>query len=246
MRYLDQLKSYLNSALDRKYFLDKWIGDNSLVTLLKQNYELDFLNKSYLNRYIQIVYLQDYKFYHYTFHRLKNDKNIIVSRTFFYHFTKSDISPKFYTTKKEWQEIYDNFRILRCSDNQRMSIQRREISMNTNINLYSDDQQEDYKSNIITPQNFRRRLTITDTIGDYYNSPKAKILFNCKKAESIYNCLSRHVDHFNLILNNKICISIIANKAMIKDCEMSPSQTILMLNRMNTTSLPFYSSKRFL
>ena len=121
MRYLDQLKSCLNSALDRKYFLDKWISDNSLVTLLKQNYELDFLNKSYLNRYIQIVYLQDYKFYHYTFHCLKNDKHIIVSRTFFYHFTKSDISPKFYTTKKEWQEVYDNFRILQCSDNQRRS-----------------------------------------------------------------------------------------------------------------------------
>ena len=74
MRYLDQLKCCLNSALDRKYFLDKWINNDSLVTLLKQNYKVDFLNKSYLNKYIQIVYLQDYKFYHYTFHRRKLTK----------------------------------------------------------------------------------------------------------------------------------------------------------------------------
>ena len=95
MRYLDQLKCCLNSAPDRKYFLDKWISDNSLVTLLKRNYKLDFLNKSYLKKNIKRVYLQDYRFYHYTFYHLKNDKNIIVSWTFFYHFTKSDISPKF-------------------------------------------------------------------------------------------------------------------------------------------------------
>ena len=36
MRKVDQLKSCLNSALDRKYCVDRWISDDSLVTLLEK------------------------------------------------------------------------------------------------------------------------------------------------------------------------------------------------------------------
>ena len=43
MRYRDLRKSSLNSALDRNYFLNRWVGDYSLVKLLQQNYNLDFL-----------------------------------------------------------------------------------------------------------------------------------------------------------------------------------------------------------
>ena len=58
MRYLNLFKSSLNSTLDRNYCLDQWIYDHSLVILLKQNYHfLDFINKSYLNKYIQLIYL---------------------------------------------------------------------------------------------------------------------------------------------------------------------------------------------
>ena len=45
MQYLDMFKSSLNSAPERKYFLDQWISVNSLVTSLQQNYDLDFLTK---------------------------------------------------------------------------------------------------------------------------------------------------------------------------------------------------------
>ncbi len=61
---------------------------------------------------------------------------------------------------------------------------RREIQINTtDINLisYSDDDEPRDEVNVITPQNFRRRLTITDISGDSLNSPEARILFNCKK-----------------------------------------------------------------
>ncbi len=85
--------------------------------------------------------------------------------------------------------------------------------------------------NVITPPNFRRRLTILDIIGDYYSSSEGKILFNCKQNESVYDCLSRRIDHFNMIINN-VCISTIVHKAKEKDCEMSSYQTILILNQI--------------
>ena len=49
-----------------------------------------------------------------------------------------------------------------------------------------------------------------------------------KKNESVYPCLSRRIDHFNLVLNNKTCISTIVNSAQEKDCELNSSQTILI------------------
>ena len=234
MRKIDQLQSCLNSALDRKYFLRRWICDDSLVTILKNNYEINFLTKSYLNKYIQIVFLRDYKRYDYSFHRLKNDKNEIIYKTYFYYFTRSTDTPKFYTTKEEWQQVRDNFRILRCSTTQQLtSTKRKEISLNNDyFTLNSDEESTDSGPNVITPPNFRRRLTILDIIGDYYSSSEGKILFNCKQNESVYDCLSRRIDRFNMIINNKICISTIVNKAKEKDCEMSSYQTILILNRI--------------
>ena len=55
MRYLDMFKSSLNSALDRKYFLDRWISVDSLVYLLKNNYELELLNNSYIKKDIHVL-----------------------------------------------------------------------------------------------------------------------------------------------------------------------------------------------
>ena len=48
-------KSSLNSALDRKYFLDRWISVDSLVYLLKNNYELELLNNSYIKKDIHVL-----------------------------------------------------------------------------------------------------------------------------------------------------------------------------------------------
>ena len=64
MRYLDMFKSSLNSAPERKYFLDKWISVNSLVILLQQNYDLDFLNKSSIcERCDNISYIEAIEIY---------------------------------------------------------------------------------------------------------------------------------------------------------------------------------------
>ena len=74
MGRLDLFKSTINSTLDRKYWLEKWIGDDSLVTIIKDNYALEFINKRNINRYLPELSLQDYKVFNVQTHRVKNKK----------------------------------------------------------------------------------------------------------------------------------------------------------------------------
>ena len=55
----DQLRSTLSLLIKRQYFLDRWIGDKSLLSILHNQYNLHSINKYYLNRYIQNIGLND-------------------------------------------------------------------------------------------------------------------------------------------------------------------------------------------
>ena len=72
-----------------------------------------------------------------------------------------------------------------------MDIKRKAILINTDVILYSYDEEE---TNVKPPPNFRRRLTIVDIIEDFYHSLEGKILYNCKQNESVHNYLSRCKD----------------------------------------------------
>ena len=50
--------------------------------------------------------------------------------------------------------------------------------------------------------------------------------------ESVFDCLSCCIDHSNIIINNKVCISTIVKRAKEKNCKLSSYQTILILNQM--------------
>ena len=52
MRKLDQLRSALFLLVKIDYFLDRWIGDESLVSILQNQYNLHDISKYYVNRYI--------------------------------------------------------------------------------------------------------------------------------------------------------------------------------------------------
>ena len=234
MRKLDLFRSCLSSALDRRYFVDKWIGDHSLVQLLNQDYNLNFINKNYLNKYINLVYLTEYKFYNKVIHKIKSYENNLTRATFYY-FTKTSSIPKYFSTKSEWQQVYDNFRVLRCNSNE--SNKRKVDKLNDDVNLSTIITSRSYDDiNLVTPPptNNKRLSDIQDIVGtNFFHTKEAKVLFNCtRNNETVYDCLTRRVDHFNLILNNEVNISTIVNKADEKDCELNPQQTILMLHRM--------------
>ena len=74
MKILRLFKSCLNSALSRQYLQDKRIGDQSLVTILQDDFGPEFVNKRYINKYLPGVYLNEYKCYHVRINGIKNNK----------------------------------------------------------------------------------------------------------------------------------------------------------------------------
>ena len=59
MKVLHLFKSCFNSALSRQYLQEKWIGNQSLITILQDDYGLDFVKKDILiNIYVPGIYLR--------------------------------------------------------------------------------------------------------------------------------------------------------------------------------------------
>ena len=64
MKFLPLFTSSLSSALERLYLNKKWIGDQSLVTILQRNYGLKYATKANIDKYLPNTYLEKYNCYH--------------------------------------------------------------------------------------------------------------------------------------------------------------------------------------
>ena len=73
---------------------------------------------------------------------------------------------------------------------------------NINESLNNDD---------INLQN-TKKTSVCNIIGDYFNSTEVTLLFCPQDNESVEDYLSRHIDVFDNILNNKIDVSFIVKK----------------------------------
>ena len=136
MALLPLFRSSLSSALKRQYLSGKWIGDQSLVTILQENYGLDFVTKAYINKYLPNIYLDDYNCYHVQINGIKDTKKKV--NVYFHHFSISKLQPSHLSTKLQWEELYNNFRTLRCPQNNRRRPSLLDI---TNINNNTDSKQ---------------------------------------------------------------------------------------------------------
>ena len=58
------------------------------------------------------------------------------------------------------------------------------------------------------------------------------ILFNPQNDESVEFCLSKRIDLFDDILNNKVEISTIVNKAYGIDCQLNVKQHVIIIQRV--------------
>ena len=142
MGLLDLYKSCIISALNRSYLLDKWIGDESLVTILQTDYNLEFVNKRYINRYLPNLHIRDIKSYNIRINAIKKNDNKLTN-VIFYHFSKSTITPKHLSTKLEWQQVYNNFRILRSPTSNNNKRRKLHDISNTTIEILEDDNDEE-------------------------------------------------------------------------------------------------------
>ena len=71
-----------------------------------------------------------------------------------------------------------------------------------------------------------------DKIGNYFSSPEALILFNCRDNEMVDDCLSRRKDMFDDVINHKKSIEDLVNKSSEDNGRLTSSQGITMLQKI--------------
>ena len=86
-----------------------------------------------------------------------------------------------------------------------------------------------------------KKSSVCNIIGDYFNSTEATLLFCPQDDESVEDCLSRRIDVFDDILNNKIDVSFIVNRACEKNCELNINQTINIRQRIQYLRMAYFN-----
>ena len=90
MRDLGNLQSCLSLLLERNFFFDKWIGDDSLLSILhSQYYHFVDVDKAFLNQHLLKIYIGSIKIFRHKEKKLKYQGKQI-NRAYFYYFTKKD------------------------------------------------------------------------------------------------------------------------------------------------------------
>ena len=115
MKDINVLQRHIQFILDRPFYLDKWIGDLTFLSILRTDFNLQDMNKWFINRYLPQIFIEGIKCHQHIEFRLKQDKKT-VKKAYLYYFT-SDISctPIKNYSKVEWSNIYYNFRLLRSN-----------------------------------------------------------------------------------------------------------------------------------
>ena len=104
------------SALERFFFTEKWIGDHILVTIFQNDYNLEFVDKRDINKYLlQLLFEGIHIDYEIKRNIIKNVGN--QGMVVFYFFTRHDKIPERFFTTEAWQNVYENFRCLHSNSN---------------------------------------------------------------------------------------------------------------------------------
>ena len=189
------------------------------------DYKLDFAVKRFINRYLPHLLFDGINIHH------EIKRNIIdndgkKARVTFYFFTRHNKIPEKLVTTKDWQNAYENFRFLRSNRNTNATKRTlQDVSNASNTDL------EEITDATVQPI-FKKKVIIRDIIGDYFTSSEARLLFNCRKDETAYDCLTRRIDKFDSILNNKDTIASIVNKATEANGQLNESQLMIMSQRI--------------
>jgi len=167
----NQLRSCLSSLLQRNYFLDKWIGDESLLSILHSQYHLVDVDKKYLNQHLVKICLDSIKIFRDMVGHLRYEQKY-ARRAYFYYFTKEDTCPV-KLSKDAFGDCYFNFRMLRIKNNQinnsnttDKNRKRKVLGEITNLNEKKQD-----KPIIVSPI-YRNEIEneIAKSIGNYFTA----------------------------------------------------------------------------
>lgn len=226
MKNKEDLKWCLSIMLKRQFYIDRWIGDETILSILHETFNLCHINKSYLNKYLKDIVFDKMNCFRHSEERI-NYKNINIRRAYFYYFSRSNIVPNI-LSKQSFIDCYFNTKQMRINCNEE---KRNVLNDMTNL-VYNNDNGD--ASIVSPPDPKRRRATILDVIGNWFSSTNAKNLFCVRDSETVYDCLSRRIDLFNDIINSKKCLTSIVNRATEKlffeptaDIQICTKNTIL-------------------
>ena len=96
----EQLRACIFSLLKRNYYLNKWIGDESLLSILHTQYHVLEVNKVYLNQHLLKICIGPTKLYRHMEAHLRY-KGSYKRRAYFYFF--------YITTYKNGKVIKERF-----------------------------------------------------------------------------------------------------------------------------------------
>ena len=177
MILFEQLRACLFSLLKRNYYLDKWIGDESLLSILHTQYHLLEVSKAYLNQHLQKICLGPTKLFRHMEAHLQHEDRY-KRRAFFYFFTLQPTKLK-KLSRKDFIQCYFNFRVLRVSNRNNnintntstigeQGVKRKALSDITN-NVTSPSENRGSSNNendlhIITPPIVPKGIVTTDLV----------------------------------------------------------------------------------
>ena len=193
-----------------RYYLDKWTGDERLLSILKSQFGQTELSKSYLYMHISQIDLDAINiFNHKEEYLLYQDQ--YVRRAYFYIFTSQNLPPN-KLSRKDFTKIYFNFCIL-WPDHNSTKQQRKALSdittdqlTNSRTTIYDststnkNDSSSESCSILIYPEIKKRMQQVISKFGAYFNCCLSKNLFGCKVNETVYDCLSQHIDLLDDVL----------------------------------------------
>ena len=223
---MNDIKWCLSIILERHFYMDRWIGDETLLSILQTQFQLKHINKRYLNMYLQNIVIKSIKSTRHIEENI-NFNGTRRRRAYFYFFTASQINPT-KLSRDQFIHCYFNTPVMRINNQRKKRSALVDISHSVNNNQNTNNN----NAVIVSPPTTRRRITITDVIGNWFTSKIAKKLFSINQNETVYHCLSRRIDIFNGVLSGQKCISTIVNKASKEDGKLSHTQIIRFIHKI--------------
>ena len=103
-KVLDFLRKHVGLMLRRIYYTNRWIGDETLVSILQQDYYIK-LEKRHLNRYIPNIYLNGIHQHQHIENWIEHDGKKVRKATFYY-FSKDLTIPFTGYTRDQWIDFH--------------------------------------------------------------------------------------------------------------------------------------------
>ena len=110
LKNMNDLRWCVSTILERPFYHNRWIGDNTILSILHSKFHLYHIDKTYLNKHLSNISFNLLKSYRHTEEKLFYGSKS-VRRAYFYYFSSKDTTPIIFT-KQFYSDIYFNDQVM--------------------------------------------------------------------------------------------------------------------------------------